>query len=42
MLAWRDNENELQTILTDLRQLKTEQKESVYKITGTEAGQVTK
>jgi len=36
MLARRDHEYELRAILTDLRQLKTEQKESVYKINGTE------
>jgi hypothetical protein len=40
MLARRDHEYELQAILTDLRQLKTEQKESVYKITDTGAGLV--
>jgi hypothetical protein len=40
MLARRDNEYELQAILTDLRQLKTEQKKSVYRITDTEAGLV--
>jgi hypothetical protein len=40
MLARRDHEYELQAILSDLRQLKTEQKESVYRITDTEAGLV--
>ncbi len=40
MLARRDNEYELQAILTDLRQLKAGQKESVYRITDTEAGPV--
>jgi hypothetical protein len=41
LLARRDHEYELQDILTDLKQLKTGQKESVYKITDTEAGLVT-
>jgi hypothetical protein len=40
LLARRDHEYELQAILTDLRQLKTEKKESVYTITDTEAGLV--
>jgi hypothetical protein len=40
MLARRNHEYELQEILTDLRQLKTEQNESVYRITDTEAGLV--
>ena len=40
MLARRDREYELQAIVNDLRQLKSEQKDavSVYKITDTEAG----
>jgi hypothetical protein len=41
MLARRDREYELQAIVNDLRQLKTEQKEAVYRITDTEAGLVT-
>jgi len=40
MLARRDREYELQAIVNDLRQLKAEQKEAVYKITDTEAGLV--
>lgn len=38
MLARRDREYELQAIVNDLRQLKLEKKEAVYKITDTEAG----
>ena len=40
MLARRDREYELQAIVNDLRQLKSEQRDavSVYKITDTEAG----
>jgi hypothetical protein len=41
MLARRDREYELQAIVNDLRQLKAEQKEAVYKITDMEAGLVT-
>ncbi len=40
MLARRDREYELQAIVNDLRQLKSEQKEAVYKITDTDAGLV--
>ena len=42
ILARRDREYELQDIINDLRQLKSEQKEAVYKITDTEAGLVPK
>jgi hypothetical protein len=41
MLARRDREYELQAIVNDLRQLKSEQKEAVYTITGTDDGLVT-
>ena len=42
VLARRDNEYELQAILTDLKQLKQDQNETVYEITDTEARQVKK
>jgi hypothetical protein len=41
MLARRDREYELQAIVNDLRQLRSEQKEAVYTITDTDAGLVT-
>jgi hypothetical protein len=43
MLARRDREYELQAIVNELRQLKSEKKEavSVFSITDTEAGLVT-
>ncbi len=42
MIARRDHEYELQAIITDIRQLKQEHKETVYEITDTSARQVTK
>jgi hypothetical protein len=41
MIARRDREYELQSILTDLRQLRQDKKETIYEITDTEAHLVT-
>ncbi|MGA2917988.1 hypothetical protein [Methanoregula sp.] len=42
MIARRDKEYELQAILQDLQQLKTEKTDVIYEITDTEAHRVTK
>ncbi len=41
-IARRDREYQLQAILTDLRQLRQDKKDTIYEITDTEARQVTK